>query len=76
LIVTPAVRNLIRENKSYQINTIIQTSRDLGMQTMNQALKDLYDSGFITYDNALRYSYDKEEIVKMLGRESYGKVQI
>lgn len=76
LIVTPAVRNLIRENKSYQINTIIQTSRDLGMQTMNQSLKDLYDKGLISYEDALRYSYDKEELLKMLGKESYGKIQI
>lgn len=76
LIVTPAVRNLIRENKSYQINTIIQTSRDLGMQTMNQSLKDLFDRGLITYDDAIKYSYDREELIKILGRESYGKVQI
>ncbi len=76
LLVTPAVRNLIRENKSYQINTIIQTSRDMGMQTMNQSLKDLYDNGLISYDSALRYSYDRDEMIKMLGRESYGKVQI
>lgn len=76
LIVTPAVRNLIRENKTYQINTIIQTSRDLGMQTMNQSLKDLFDRGLITYDNAIKYSYDREELIKILGRDSYGKVQI
>ena len=76
LIVTPAVRNLIRENKTYQINTIIQTSRDLGMQTMNQALKDLYDKGLISYEDAIKYSYDRDELIKILGRESYGKVQI
>ncbi len=76
LIVTPAVRNLIRENKTYQINTIIQTSRDLGMQTMNQSLKDLFDRGLITYDDAIKYSYDREELIKILGRDSYGKVQI
>lgn len=76
MIVTPAIRNLIRENKTYQINTIIQTSRDLGMQTMNQALKDLYDSNLITYESAMRYSYDKEEMIKLIGRDRYGKVQI
>ncbi len=69
LIVTPAVRNLIRENKSYQINTIIQTSKDLGMQTMNQALKDLYEHNLISFETAIRYSYDPSELLKMLGRE-------
>lgn len=69
LIVTPAVRNLIRENKSYQINTIIQTSKDLGMQTMNQSLKELYEHNLITIESAMRYSYDPSELLKMLGRE-------
>ena len=69
LIVTPAVRNLIRENKSYQINTIIQTSKDLGMQTMNQVLKELYEHNLISFESAIRYSYDSSELLKMLGRE-------
>jgi Tfp pilus assembly pilus retraction ATPase PilT len=46
------------------------------MQTMNQSLKDLYDRGLITYEDAIKYSYDRDEMLKMLGRESYGKVSL
>jgi len=47
LINTPAVSNIIRENKIPQINTVMQTSADYGMITMNQSIKLMYDQGLI-----------------------------
>jgi len=54
MMASSAVRNLIREGKSHQINSMIQISTNLGMQTMVQCLRDLYAKGSITYDDAIR----------------------
>ena len=59
LRVNDAVRNLIRENKTPLINSIIQTSRADGMITMDNSLLDLFRKGLITKENALLYSVDK-----------------
>ena len=56
---TPAIRNLIRENKSHQIATSIQTSRRLGMITMDDALVELYMKGKIDRNEALNFAQDK-----------------
>lgn len=56
---TPAIRNLIRENKTHQIATSIQTSRRLGMITMDDALVELYMKGKINRDEALNFAQDK-----------------
>ena len=56
---TPAIRNLIRENKTHQIATSIQTSRRLGMITMDDALVELYMKGKIDRDEALNFAQDK-----------------
>ncbi|MGB9586569.1 MAG: type IV pilus twitching motility protein PilT, partial [Armatimonadota bacterium] len=53
MIATPAIRNLIRESKAHQITSVIQTSANVGMQTMDQSLRDLYLKGIISYDEAL-----------------------
>lgn len=63
LVVTPAVRALIRESKSHQIKTAMQTSKNLGMQTLNQSLESLVYKGDINFDTALRYSEEKGEFV-------------
>lgn len=52
LLATPAVRNLIREGKTHQIPTVIQTSGKLGMQTMEKAVQDLLRQGVITAEIA------------------------
>ena len=60
MVGVPAVRNLIREAKTYQIPTIIQSGREHGMQSMDQSLKDLVMKGKITKKEALkRASSDK-----------------
>jgi pilus retraction protein PilT len=58
MVATPAIRNLIRENKMHQARGIIETSRRDGMRTMDQALKTLYENGDIHYEDALRFMYN------------------
>ncbi len=67
LIPTPAIRNLIREDKIHQIYSMMQTGQErMGMQTMNQSLYDLYTKGLITYEVALSKSPLPEEFIKMV----------
>jgi len=66
MIATPAIRNLIREAKSHQITSIIQTSSAVGMVTMDQNLRDAYLAGKISYDNAIGRAQNVDELKKML----------
>lgn len=59
---TPAIRNLIRENKTHQIATSIQTSRRLGMMLMDDALQELYMQGKIDRDEAISFAQDKNSM--------------
>ncbi len=70
MIATPAIRNLIREAKSHQITSIIQTGANVGMQTMDQHLRDLYQRGVITYDDAMTRAMNPEELKKMISAPS------
>ncbi len=73
MIASPAIRNLIREAKAHQITSIIQTSAHHGMQTMDQCLRDMYQRGLITYEEAMGRAMNQEELKKMLftrGEES------
>jgi len=68
-----AIRNLVRENKAHQITSIIQTSGEVGMQTMDQALRDLYQQSLITYEVALQRAQNQDELKKLIyGREEEG----
>ena len=58
----PAIRNLIRENKTHQIATTIQTSRRLGMITMDDAIQELYMQGHITRDDAIHFAQDRNQM--------------
>jgi twitching motility protein PilT len=70
MIATPAIRNLVRENKAFQITSIIQTSGEIGMQTMDQALRDLYQQSMITYEMAMQRAQNQDELKKLIyGRE-------
>lgn len=66
MIASPAIRNLIREAKAHQITSIIQTSAHHGMQTMDQCLRDMYQRGLITYEEAMSRAMNQEELKKML----------
>lgn len=68
LVPTPAIRNLIREDKIHQIYSAMQTGQDqTGMTTMNQSLKKHLDKGLIDNDTALSYSTNPEELRAALG---------
>ncbi len=66
MIATSAIRNLIRENKAFQMASIIQTSADVGMQTMDQALRDLHQQGIITFEVAMNRAHNPAELEKLL----------
>jgi twitching motility protein PilT len=69
LIATPAIRNLIRDDKIHQIYGTMQTGQErLGMQTMNQSLARLVERRTITRDAALATSSNREELNAMLER--------
>ncbi len=66
LVPTPAIRNLIREDKVHQIYSMMQTGQaQFGMQTMNQCLYELYSKGLISYEDALGRSPIPEELINM-----------
>lgn len=68
LIPTPAIRNLIREDKIHQIYSQMQIGQDkTGMFTMNQSLTKLFDSGIIDIDTAMSFSTNPEELAAKLG---------
>ena len=66
MIASPAIRNLIREAKSHQITSIIQTSANIGMMTMDQHLRDLYQKGIITYEDAMSRAMNQDELKNMI----------
>mgnify|MGYP000569279399 CR=1 FL=1 len=66
MVANPAVRNIIREGKTHQLDTVIQTSADQGMQTMDRTLVKLVQSGVITYDNAREYAVDLTEFERLM----------
>jgi twitching motility protein PilT len=68
LIATPAVRNLIREGKTFQMQSLIQTGASAGMATMEQSLKALHDQGLISYEDALEHAFDPRELARLMGR--------
>jgi len=74
LIVTPAIRNLIRERKVEQIATAMQSGGKHGMQTMNQSLFDLYTRELITYEQALSHSLDPDDLRRLLQKGVYQTV--
>jgi twitching motility protein PilT len=69
MVPTPAIRNLIRDDKVHQIYSTMQTGQEkLGMQTMNQSLATLCQRGFITLDTAMGASSLKDELGQMISR--------
>jgi twitching motility protein PilT len=68
LIPTPAIKNLIREDKLHQVYSQMQIGQDqTGMTTMNQSLKKFLDAGLISKESAMSYSNNPEEMAKWLG---------
>lgn len=68
LIANPAVRSLVREAKSHQLYSVIQTCQKEGMRTMNQSLFELYSNKSITYEDAISRSTDPEDLERLFKR--------
>ena len=69
MVPTPAIRNLIRDDKVHQIYSTMQAGQEkLGMQTMNQCLATLYQRRLITLDTAIGASSMKDELEQMIMR--------
>lgn len=68
LVMTPAMRALIRDDKVHQIYSLMQAGKKFGMQTMNDALYQLYVSRQVSADECIRASGDPNEFLRMIGK--------
>jgi twitching motility protein PilT len=68
MVTNSAIRNLIREGKSYQIPSAIMSGSKEGMQTLNQALRTLVEHRKITYEDAVAKASSEKELAQLLGR--------
>jgi len=69
MIPTPAIRNLIREDKIHQIYSAMQTGQEkVGMQTANQSLASLYQKKLVTLESAMSASSNRDELQDMINR--------
>lgn len=66
LVATPAVRNIIREGKSHQLEAVIQTGSEFGMQSMDKTLASLIHEGRITYEEARNVAVDLDELDRLM----------
>ena len=66
MIATPAIRNLIREGKTFQIQSVVQTGSKFGMMTMDMSILHLLKTGVISLEDALTYCVDKENFSRMI----------
>lgn len=68
MIVNSAIRNLIREGKTHQMGSTIQTGRQQGMQTLDQSLEQLYREGLIDLETARKYAQDADTFQAQISR--------
>lgn len=66
LVANSAVRNIIRESKTHQLNAVIQTGASEGMQSMDNTLAKLIQAGKVTYENARNYAVDRDELDRIM----------
>lgn len=66
MVANSAIRSLIRDGKTFQIDTAIQTGAEQGMQTMDRTLAKLVQTGVITYDSAREYAVDVNELNRLV----------
>jgi twitching motility protein PilT len=69
MITTPALANLIREGKTYQVPSAMQAGRDQGMHTMDQHLAELVNAGTISHEAAMEKAQDREDLLQLIRRE-------
>lgn len=75
MIVTPAISNLIREGKTAQIYSAIQTGGKLGMVTLEKVLADQYKAGSITFEAAMSKTSRPDELQRLIGGAPAGNMQ-
>jgi twitching motility protein PilT len=66
LVATPAVRNIIREGKNYQLDAVIQTGAEYSMQSMDTTLVNLVHTGVISYDEARNMAVDVQQLDRLM----------
>jgi len=66
LVATPAVRKIIREGKTHQLEAVIQTGAEFGMQSMDKTLVNLIHNGTISYDDARMVAVDQDELDRLM----------
>ncbi len=66
LVATPAVRNIIREGKSHQLEAVIQTGAEFGMQSLDKTLVSMIHNGTVTYDDARMIAIDIDELDRLM----------
>lgn len=66
LVATPAVRNIIREGKTHQLDAVIQTGAEFGMQSMDKTLVSMIHSGTISYDEGRNCAVDIDELDRLM----------
>jgi twitching motility protein PilT len=66
MLCTPAVRNLIRENRAFEIPNVIETNRALGMNSLDNSIAELYFNGMISREDALAQAAYPEKLERML----------
>lgn len=66
MVANPAIRALIRDGKTHQIDNAIQTGADQGMQTMDRTLAKLVQTGVITYESAREFAVDLNELNRLI----------
>jgi twitching motility protein PilT len=78
LVITPAIANLIRDNKTFRIDSMIQTGRKFGMQLLDDHLWSLYSRGMISAEEMIdksKYPGDLTDKVHRLGR-TVGRIEL
>ena len=66
MVTTPGIQNLIREGKTHQIESAVQTGNKYGMKTMDMSLAELYKNGVISSETAMTYAVDRETLKRLL----------
>ena len=66
MVITPGIQSLIREGKTQQIESAVQTGNKYGMKTMDMAISELYKKGVISMDTAMTYAVDRETLKRMI----------
>lgn len=66
LVATPAVRNIIREGKTHQLEAVIQTGAEYGMQSMDKTLAGMIHNGTVSYEEARNHAVDLDELDRLM----------